>query len=268
MKSLIQLARSALNQKAHIPFSVYSSLKEQNILNVPIVKPLLIFVLDGEKNLGEQSEIVCPSGSFIFLSNSSTIDMRNIPCGREYFAVLIEFDYEDFNQFEGEQLKAQRYLLGETSAVLEKSLQQFIEWSLFAPEEIWSMRKQELLQVLSHLGYEVYSMAKKGSKFSHRLHDMINANLTEDLTIDVFCSQLGMSESTLRRKLKAEDSSLQEIKDQTKLGHGLHLIQTTDEPIGIIAEKCGYHSQSRFTDRFKQCFGITPSSLRRTRMPD
>ncbi|MEH6457720.1 MAG: AraC family transcriptional regulator [Cocleimonas sp.] len=268
MKELIQLARTTLSQKAYLPFSVYSSVKEQYILNVPIVKPLLIFVLDGEKNLGEKSEIVCPSGSFIFLSNSSTIDMRNIPCGHEYFAILIEFDYEDFKQFEGEQLKAQQYLLGETNAILEKSLHQFIEWSLFAPEEIWSMRKQELLQVLSHLGYGVYSMAKKGSKFSHRLHDMISANLTQDLTIDVFCSQLGMSESTLRRRLKAEGSSLQEIKDKTKLGHGLHLIQTTNDPIGIIADKCGYHSQSRFTDRFKQCFGVTPSALRRTRMPD
>ncbi|WP_462154574.1 helix-turn-helix domain-containing protein [Pseudoalteromonas piscicida] len=53
-----------------------------------------------------------------------------------------------------------------------------------------------------------------------------------------------------------------------KLGHGLHLIQTSYEPIGLIAEKCGYSSSSRFTDRFKQLYGLTPSALRKTRMSD
>jgi AraC-like DNA-binding protein len=77
-----------------------------------------------------------------------------------------------------------------------------------------------------------------------------------------------MSQSTLRRKLQVEGSSLQAIKDRVKLGYGLHLLQTTMEPVGIIAEKCGYYSQSRFTDRFKQLFGLTPTELRKTRVID
>ena len=77
-----------------------------------------------------------------------------------------------------------------------------------------------------------------------------------------------MSESTLRRKLKAEGTSLQEIKDQSRLGLGLHLLQTTQDPITLIAEKCGYQSQSRFTNRFKGRFGLTPSELRKTKMED
>ena len=267
MNALIDQAKGALTQTTHLPFSVYSSVKVQNILNVPIMKPLLIFVLDGEKKLGEQSEITCPTGSFVFLSNSPTIDMRNIPCGREYFAVLVEFDYEDFSSFGAKQVKPQQYCLGEIDAVLEKSLEQFIEWSLLAPEALWSPRKQEMLQTLFHLGYDVHSLARTSS-IAHRLHLMISNKMADDLTTDVFCAELAMSESTLRRKLIAEGTSLQEIKDQTKLGHGLHLIQTTDTPIGIIADQCGYQSQSRFTDRFKQRFGLTPTELRKTKVHD
>jgi AraC-like DNA-binding protein len=75
-----------------------------------------------------------------------------------------------------------------------------------------------------------------------------------------------MSESTLRRKLKLEGTSVQEVKDQARLGLGLHLLQTTRQPISLVAEKCGYLSQSRFTDRFKKRFGLTPSELRKTKM--
>jgi transcriptional regulator GlxA family with amidase domain len=62
--------------------------------------------------------------------------------------------------------------------------------------------------------------------------------------------------------------NLQDIKDRARLSLGLHLLQTTVEPIGIVAEKCGYHSQSRFTERFKTHFGLTPSELRKTKMTD
>ncbi|WP_084683746.1 helix-turn-helix domain-containing protein [Psychromonas hadalis] len=49
---------------------------------------------------------------------------------------------------------------------------------------------------------------------------------------------------------------------------GIHLLQTTHFSIGLISEKCGYQSQSRFTDRFKTLFGLTPSELRKTKMAD
>lgn len=267
MNELITLAKHVINEKEQIPFSIYSSVKVQNILNVPIVKPLLIFVLDGEKNLGDDSEIVCPSGNFVFLSNSPTINMRNIPQDHEYFAVLIDFDNEDFNSLQVAPTKAQEYFIGKIDTVIEKSLAQFLEWSLFAPKEIWALRKRELLQTLFHLGYDVQSLLKT-SNVTDRLHDMIRSNMDEDITSDVFCAQLAMSDSTLRRKLKAAGTRLQDVKDQIKLGHGLHLIQTTNKPIGIIAHECGYQSQSRFTDRFKLRFGLTPSALRKTRMPD
>ena len=105
-------------------------------------------------------------------------------------------------------------------------------------------------------------------KVGHRLHDMLRDQSFDELSIDNICDQLAMSESTLRRKLKSEGTSVQVIKDEAKLGLGLHLLQTTDHSIGVIAAMCGYRSQSRFTDRFKGRIGITPSELRKTKMAD
>lgn len=99
MQNLISLAKKSLleHSNLNLPFAVYSAYQEQKITNVPISKPLLIIVLSGYKELGKTENIKCDAGSFIFLANSSSIDMRNIPDQEEYFALLIEFDFEDFN---------------------------------------------------------------------------------------------------------------------------------------------------------------------------
>ena len=101
-----------------------------------------------------------------------------------------------------------------------------------------------------HLGHkEVLSMAAN-PKVSHKLHSIISERQllenSAEVTLDDICGKLAMSESTLRRKLKAEGNSVQAIKDQVKLGLGLHLLQTTNDGIGLIAQQCGYSSQSRF----------------------
>ncbi|MGH1487306.1 MAG: helix-turn-helix transcriptional regulator [Cellvibrionaceae bacterium] len=268
MQELITSIKQVMSQKAVLPFSVYSSFQEQNLFNVPIIKPLLIFVLDGSKKLGKDNELNCPSGSFIFLSNSPTVDMRNIPHDKEYFALLIEFEYTDFDCFLRKPKKTQQYLQGEIDSILANTLQQFVEWSAFAPATMWPIRRQEILQLIYQLGYEQVSAIIEPPSLSHKLHGIISADISAELTADDLSSRLAMSPSTLRRKLSAEGINLQAIKDRVKLGYGLHLVQTSSEPIGVIAEKCGYYSQSRFTDRFKQLFGLTPTELRKTRLRD
>ena len=89
IKDLINLAKIVQGEGPLLPFSVYSSTSEQQILNTPIVKPLLIFVLSGIKKLGVDGELVCPAGWFVFLSNKSGINMRNIPVDKEYLAILV-----------------------------------------------------------------------------------------------------------------------------------------------------------------------------------
>lgn len=267
MQSLISFINNLQNNQS-FPFFIYSSKKEQRLLNVPIVKPLFIAVLGGNKKLGKNSEINCHAGEFIFLSDSPSIDMRNIPVGEDYLALLIEFDYQDFDGFQISATNEKQYCIGEISLTLEKCLQQFIEYASWAPKELWYLRRKEIIQLLCYLGHKQILSMVSNPRVGHKLHNIIAAQPEIDITSQDISKKLAMSESTLRRKLKHEGTSLQEIKDQVKLGLGLHLLQTTLEPVGLIALKCGYHSQSRFTDRFKTRFGLTPSELRKTKMTD
>ncbi|MEM7208881.1 MAG: AraC family transcriptional regulator [Pseudomonadota bacterium] len=266
MQKLIDTAKKVARDNGSLPFSVYCSLKEQRMLNVPVIKPLLIAVLSGNKSLGADDELLCPAGSFVFLSNTPTIAMRNIPSDSEYFALLIEFDYSDFECLEHRSYETTTYFQGAIKSRLIFTLQQFVEWSAFSSPELWHIRRKEILQVIASLGFEQVGSVMKPPTLSHKIHTIISSDLASDLDAGVISSMLAMSESTLRRKLSAEGDKFQDIKDRVKLGHGLHLVQTSVHSIGHIAAVCGYSSQSRFTDKFKQLFNITPTELRKTKM--
>ncbi len=268
MTKLISVIERVQDAKMPLPFSVYSSIKEQKLLNVPIAKPLLIVVLNGEKQLGKTNDLVCQTGSFIFLSNSPSVDMRNIPNDNEYFALLIEFDWQDYVGLQTSNVRKNDHVIGQTTQVLSACLQQFIESSLWAPLEVLSSRKRELLTLLSHIGYQDVLSLLGNAQIKDKLHDIFIEAGFKQLSMANICSQLALSESTLRRKLKVEGTSIQTVKDNARLGLALHLLQTSQLSIGAIADTCGYQSQSRFTSWFKKRFGLTPSELRKTKLTD
>ena len=268
MEKLIDTIETIISGNKELPFSVYSSIKEQKLLNVPIVKPLLIVVLEGEKYLGKDGDIVCHAGDFIFLSDSPAIDMRNIPKEKSYFALLIDFSPQDFSGLNSSNVSGKYYSIGKTTLMLEKCLQQFVESIWWAPKELWSSRKREILELLCHIGHKDILSMLGGHKVGYKLHELFCANNFEAMAINDICHHLAMSESTLRRRLKSEGTSIQEVKDRARLGQGLHLLQTSNYSVGLIADMCGYQSQSKFSARFKARFGLTPSELKKTKMTD
>lgn len=254
-----------------LPFSIYSSVHIQNLSNVPIVKPVLILVLNGEKEVVRgaslaSNRLLCKRGEFVFLSDSPSTNMRNIPLNREYRALLIEFEYSDFEGVpvsEGEPVDS---LVGRASPAIESCIRQFIEAAQWAPEALWALRRKEILMMLYHQGHTQVAAMMGKPKLAHRVHDLVIADPVMDISVEELCARLAMSESSLRRKLKQEGTGVQEIKDAARMGMAMHLLQTTLDTVQQIADRCGYQSQSRFTERFKSRFGLTPSELRKTKM--
>ena len=151
MQDLIHRIKQLHKECDQLPFSLYASVKEQHILNVPIHKPLLIMVLSGRKQIGKEFDI--EAGNFVFLSNTPGINMRNIPDDTEYFAVLIEFEFDDFNCFPNKMIQSPKddVIHGAIEPLLMQNLKQMIEWVAHAPSEIWGHRRQELIITLEIL---------------------------------------------------------------------------------------------------------------------
>lgn len=122
------------------------------------------------------------------------------------------------------------------------------------------LRAFDLLTVLKEQGFQ-FSPAQS-PLVSRRLMQIVNAAPEQNWTTDSAGQKLAMSESTLRRKLKLEGMSFEQILLETRMHHALMLVQTTQWNLAQIADACGYKSVARFSERFKGRFGTTPGRFR------
>jgi AraC-like DNA-binding protein len=265
MQDFINTIHRLDNADKIYPFLIVNAKQEQPLTNTPIVNPSMIVVLKGEKHVGDQ---VFKAGEFVFIADSPKFSFRNIPIQEEYLAFCFEFKHEDFLQNKAVPPSQRKLLNGTLSQDLCLCLEQFAVWSSTMPEQMHGARRREIVQLLMKNGHEeILSMVNR-TKLGPHIHSLLSASLPNDQSARELGEQLGLSEKTLQRRLKNEDTSIQEIKDQVKLGLGLFLIQGSRQSIAQIALQCGYSSQSRFSERFKQRFGISPSALRKTKMTE
>jgi AraC-like DNA-binding protein len=247
-------------------FSVYAPVYQQNLLNVPILKPVLIIICSGEKQLESKGRAeTCYHDQFVFIAGSNSIGMRNIPKDYSYHAVLIEFEDDELPlKDNGETSDPVDFFIGDMNALLRESIAQFLEISAVYPEELLKLRRKEIISLLISLGYEGVFAIRRAHKLTDKITEIMKQSDAYSINISYISRLVGLSESTLHRRLKEENTSIKEIKDRFRMGTALHLIQTTDLPIGVIADRCGYQTHSKFSMRFKKHFGITPAELKKT----
>ena len=75
---------------------------------------------------------------------------------------------------------------------------------------------------------------------------------------------LGMSASTLHRRLAAEDSHFQEIKDQIRRERAISMLRQSSRSIMAIAEELGFAEPSAFHRAFRKWTGKAPGQFRLT----
>jgi len=75
-------------------------------------------------------------------------------------------------------------------------------------------------------------------------------------------SRLNMSESTLRRKLRAEGTSFQKLLDQLRAQLAHKHLKFTRVPVAEVARLVGFEDTTNFRRSFKKWTGTTPSSYR------
>lgn len=79
---------------------------------------------------------------------------------------------------------------------------------------------------------------------------------------DQIAQQINVSPQTLRRRLKEEGTSYQEIKDQLRRDMAIHHLSRNDLSINEIAARVGFTEPSTFHRAFKKWTGMTPGAYR------
>ena len=99
--------------------------------------------------------------------------------------------------------------------------------------------------------------------FSGQVRKLLGRDFSENLlSLEEIAEKLHMTPQTLRRRLKDEGASFQDIKDQLRRDLAIYYLNDTDLSVQEITEKLGFAETSNFHRAFKKWTGTTPRKYR------
>jgi AraC-like DNA-binding protein len=133
------------------------------------------------------------------------------------------------------------------------------------PEFVNVQNEQSLQIFLKSAPYRLIAPAWR----AHTVRDRVLAVLGDDFSRPlpdavVVARKLGMSVSTLRRQLGAEDSSFQALKDEGRRAAAIRFLASTDLTLNDIARLLSFDEASAFFRAFKRWTGTTPTEYRKS----
>ncbi len=84
----------------------------------------------------------------------------------------------------------------------------------------------------------------------------------ENLGFEEIAHELNMTTHTIRRRLKEEGNSFQEIKDSIRREHAIMLLENTSLSLLDISDHLGFSETAAFNRAFKKWTGLTPGAFR------
>jgi AraC-like DNA-binding protein len=121
-----------------------------------------------------------------------------------------------------------------------------------AAREIYLKRVSEMI------GAEMISCTARAK------HLLRGAICMGDLTMSSLAGQLGMHQRTLERRLSAEGTTFDHLRDEVRYVVARDLLDLTDLPISEIALALTYATPSTFNHAFRRWSGKTPTEWRTT----
>jgi len=195
---------------------------------------------------------------------------------QEYLAIALSFDSDTIRRFRDtyhahlREWNTTPHLHATAPPAMLVALQQWLQWCQQFPVDatLREHRRVEILLLLAQAGLASNLLKHENPSLRQQISRLLAQDTARNWQIRDVCEVLCTSESSLRRRLRAENSRFRDLLEEVRLATGLSLLQETYWPVGRIAQTVGYQSQSRFGERFKQRFGMTPTELRRTRFAE
>lgn len=103
----------------------------------------------------------------------------------------------------------------------------------------------------------------KDESYSGKIRSLIGREIHGELpSFTDIAKQLFMTPQTLRRRLKSENTSYQELKDNIRRDIAIYYLSQPSLGINDIASKVGFTEPSTFHRAFKKWTGVTPLAYR------
>ena len=123
--------------------------------------------------------------------------------------------------------------------------------------------KPEMRQFLKTSPADLLSRPDESNTFTGRIRTLIGRDFSRAMPdFEWIAAELHTSPQTLRRRLKQENTSFQEIKDLLRRDMAIYYLSRQELPINDIASKVGFTEPSTFHRAFKKWTGVTPGAYR------
>lgn len=265
---LLRLLALARDERSPSPCIRVRAKSSHTLSAVDMDTPLLALPVQGSKRVRQKGDwIEVAPGQLLLVPHPIAFDIENIPDPRTGLYIAIGISLEEH------VLSAARHLVRNPVPVksdgglccipLRAHLDDFTTW-------LDALRKGDLPRACHSVVGIVLSLYAQGHRtllyppeqpLSVRIRRMIDTHPTREWSSADIEAALGISGATLRRQLAAENLSLREIIGHSRLSHALTLLLTTNLPVKSVAGRSGYVSTSTFVKRFRERYGIEPSSV-------
>ncbi|VAW05779.1 hypothetical protein MNBD_ALPHA07-1243 [hydrothermal vent metagenome] len=238
--------------------------------------PTVMMTITGRKIVSVEDETYELSpGDMLMLPEAVDFDVENIPdpaLGR-YLGLAIRFDTQTLSifrdlygdQFDNWDLTPRWHVTGSAKTIAATA--SWISWiRRFSTDQTQVRHRMiELMLLFAEQGVAGNLIFQLSNSWRLRVKQLFELDPARTWRIKDICQRLSVSESTLRRHLKDEDIGFRELLEEVRLEHGMALVMSTDMLISQISFSSGYQSQSRFSERFKKRFSMSPVELRNSR---
>ncbi|MFB9214476.1 helix-turn-helix transcriptional regulator [Vibrio sinaloensis] len=241
----------------------------QALRNVTIHSPSIIQILSGNKRLFWQNDAVTLTpDSLILCSASSSWNFANLPDKGPFLSRVFSF-YLSPNQ---EMLRLSESVAScsdSSYCLADKAVRETL--NILATLNLKSMSSQTqqywlmpLYQQLAELGALHKVFPSYQASLAQTVTQYLAASPATEHALEAVAEHFGMSRATLIRKLKIEGYQYRHLLAQVRLNHALQLMQKHEYDGYQLAQMCGYQSEKRFRQRFKDKFGLTPREYQLT----
>ncbi|BES72027.1 AraC family transcriptional regulator [Marinobacter nanhaiticus D15-8W] len=128
--------------------------------------------------------------------------------------------------------------------------------------------RPEMKQFLKTSPADLLARPDEGHSYTGRIRGLIGRDFSRPVPdFEWIASELHVSPQTLRRRLKQENTSFQEIKDLLRRDLAIYHLGKKERAINDIAHLVGFTEPSTFHRAFKKWTGMTPGAWRESEAP-
>ena len=241
----------------------------QKLRNVRVHSPSIIQIMAGSKRLFWKDSVQDLSNTELLLCEASaSLSFENLPQKGRFLSRVFTFHCSPTK----EMLELSHNRACEEVAPFfhsDMALQSTLNALFSFQSQTISHETQRfwvlgLYQQLAEKGVLHQLFPSTNTSFRQQLSRYLARSPSDKHALDEVAQQFAMSRATMIRKLKREGTQFREVLTEVRLAHALYLIQSGYSNVAQLALACGYQSEGRFSQRFKDKFGLTPTDYFRT----